>query len=1146
MRRGSPGCAVASEPGTLEQLVGLIGSLFGPLRRDIEEGEPLQVLAELGIAFPDTLAADPAFSNAIDTIATTAGKIPALLGQLTDAIEGEDTGLKLKLDFDLIKLIRDLIDALATVASAIDAKKASFPGLSPAEVGQFAAELPKRLLDHLVIRQLEGLPSLAAGLDFAGILERTPGNVGSVDPLKPPFTRAQLHLAGISDFLKAPGKVLETKYGWGAGGFDGRTLLPKLEKLALELGLPALYTDAGVPTLDVMFLEIQPKTDLAPPGLRMRLHSPLKGGNTFNAEGEQWVMEFNSAVQAPVQSVLILQPDGTFAVTPPSGTLQGEIHAAFRTKPTPGTNPYILIGEAGKSRLEFQQFAVTAHSRLAWDATNKVASGEAEFEAAIKAGKLVIDLASADGFIGSILSGANVAADFDIAAGVAREGFYFRGSGGLEVQMPVHLSLGPVELQSLTIRAGLTPEGIPIGLGATLGANLGPLRAVVENLGVNVTLGFAENHGGKLGPLDLGIGFKPPNGVGLSLDVGIVRGGGYLFFDPDREEYGGVLELAFLEIVTVKAIGLITTKFPDGSKGFSLLIILTAEFGTGIQLGFGFTLLGVGGLLGVNRTMNLQPLMEGMRTGAINSIMFPDNPVANAPRIIADLRVIFPPYQDRFLIGPMLKLGWGTPTLVSVSAGVIIEISGNIAILGVMRIALPAEDAPLIVIQVNFAGAIEFDKQRLYFFAALFESRIVFLTLEGELGLLVAWGGDANFVVSVGGFHPRFNPPPLPFPSPLRIAVSILNTDIARIRTETYFAVTSNTVQFGARTELMFDVGVARVDGHMAFDALFQFSPFHFIIEISAGVSLKVFGVGLFGIHLQFLLEGPAPFRAHGTGSLSLFFFDVSADFDITWGDSKDTTLPPVPVMPLLRGEFQKLESWKAELPVNSNLLVCLRKLPEEESAQVLHPLGRLRVSQRAVPLDLKIDKVGNQQPSDANEYKLAAVSGLAKANDAEEQFAKAQFLKMSDAEKLSQRAFDPLHAGLTLSSGPQPLGAAKVAKRRVRYEQIIIDSNYLRFRRRFKLIAAEFFNQLIQGSAVTHSKLSSFRKKQLDPFPEKVKMQDSGFVVAQTADNKAYSAAASYFASEAQANQFIREQVAARPELHDTLHVIPQYEAAA
>ena len=72
------------------------------------------------------------------------------------------------------------------------------------------------------------------------------------------------------------------------------------------------------------------------------------------------------------------------------------------------------------------------------------------------------------------------------------------------------------------------------------------------------------------------------------------------------------------------------------------------------------------------------------------------------------------------------------------------------------------------------------------------------------MGLLVAFGDDANFVLSVGGFHPRFTPPPLPFPSPKRIAVSLLNTPVSRIRVEGYFAVTSNTVQFGARVEVFF------------------------------------------------------------------------------------------------------------------------------------------------------------------------------------------------------------------------------------------------------------------------------------------------------------------------------------------------------
>ena len=53
----------------------------------------------------------------------------------------------------------------------------------------------------------------------------------------------------------------------------------------------------------------------------------------------------------------------------------------------------------------------------------------------------------------------------------------------------------------------------------------------------------------------------------------------------------------------------------------------------------------------------------------------------------------------------MVKLGWGTPTLVSLSLGIIIEIPGNIAIVGISSVALPTDEAALIVLQVSFIGA---------------------------------------------------------------------------------------------------------------------------------------------------------------------------------------------------------------------------------------------------------------------------------------------------------------------------------------------------------------------------------------------------------------------------------------------------------
>ena len=46
-------------------------------------------------------------------------------------------------------------------------------------------------------------------------------------------------------------------------------------------------------------------------------------------------------------------------------------------------------------------------------------------------------------------------------------------------------------------------------------------------MGFTLTLSLPPDHHGNVGPLDVALAFKPPNGVGLSLDAGVVIGGGY-------------------------------------------------------------------------------------------------------------------------------------------------------------------------------------------------------------------------------------------------------------------------------------------------------------------------------------------------------------------------------------------------------------------------------------------------------------------------------------------------------------------------------------------------------------------------------------------------------------------------------------------
>jgi hypothetical protein len=180
-----------------------------------------------------------------------------------------------------------------------------------------------------------------------------------------------------------------------------------------------------------------------------------------------------------------------------------------------------------------------------------------------------------DGFLAKLMPEDGINVDFDMVLGFSTtKGFYFGGSGGLEIQLPAHIQLGPVEITSAMIALKPKDGAFPLELTATIKGDLSVLKATVENIGMKAIFTFPPDGKGNLGPVNLALGFRPPNGVGLALDAGIVKGGGYLFFDFDKGEYAGALELTFSEVISLKAIGIINTKMPDGSKGFSPLKII--------------------------------------------------------------------------------------------------------------------------------------------------------------------------------------------------------------------------------------------------------------------------------------------------------------------------------------------------------------------------------------------------------------------------------------------------------------------------------------------------------------------------------------------------------------------------------------------
>ena len=1151
-----------AENNLLDSALLSVSRAINPLAQITSEEKATTLMKDLGYEMPGSQSFTGIPVGVISKVAAISDDIAAL----ADAGEEDD---KLSIVIRLAAKIGAACADIATMPAAMQsAGQATAAFFTSAPIDQ----LPRRLLDYVVAVYLENYqPKAYHILNIVGAIEEKELTVNA--PIFQPLcTLRIIWWERLPKYITAPLDLTEEIYQWQSN-FNSDLFLIKLEKLLRSLGIPGGIYDqsvgvkaaignvaANTKEIRVPILQVGDSPELysqfgvsvsgveagggKPKGMAIMPYLMGSAALPFSlTESYEIVLELKAGIDNGLGIILRPPFDLEFInnlFTSPASVGDFEIKVSLKKKAGQDEATYIF-GSATTSHLSIQgiEFSVF-FSKTAADT-------DFGFDFEIQNGKVVVGVEGADGFIENILSGIHMEMEFGLGVGfTAKNGFHFRGSGGLELAIPLHLSLGPLQIENLLLKMLPKDGEFPLVAATTFNLSLGPLQAVVENIGVKLTLAFPDG-GGNLGPANFDLGFQPPNGVGLTINAGAVIGGGYLFFDFEKEEYAGALELSIAGFISAKAIGIITTKMPDGSKGFSLLIIITAEFNPAFQLGMGFTLNGVGGLVGLNRTMLLDPLREAVRTGAVTSIMFPQNVVANAARIISDLKAIFPPYEGKFLIGPMAKLGWGTPTLISLSLGVIIEIPGNIAILGILKIALPDERIPLVQIQVLFVGTIDFDKKMLTFDASLFDSFILFMTLEGDMAVRLKWGDEPAFLVSIGGFHPAFVPPPLALPTLRRLSITILNNNIAKIRVECYQAVTSNTVQFGVKAEIDLDLKACGVKGDIGFDALFQFSPFYFIISLSANFKLSAIGIDIMTVRVKMSLEGPTPWRAKGTGKVSLLFFDISANFDITWGDPKNTALPGIDILPQFIAELQKQDNWSAQIDSAKTLLITLRKMKEEETALVLHPSGSLTVQQKFLPLKIEFTKVGSNAVEDIKKVEITAVTvNAAKLPfvDVKEHFARAQYQVLKDAEKLSTPSFEQMPGGVKIEVGTDDFTNGNMVRKDVAYEVTIIDKEPLKpFRKGFLYkTSGLLFSHFLKGSSTYQSVLSKAYKTKLQPFDEKVKVSQEGYTVAFLDTNKAINATAS-FDSEIEATQYFNTQLQGDANLVQDIHIIPNYE---
>ena len=1149
---------MARQGSTLELLALTIGRAFSILEERLASDQTLKFFASLGVGFPSELLNQTSFTDATKLCTSSASALAPTILELSTAIDDDDVVQILTVGPRLIGQIRAVINALDEVARQLALAANSLTGITPDIVLDFAQTFAARVFDLLLIEHFEFLaPNPMNLLALIGIVEHSiqPGDPS--DRTKPAFISKRLRLSRFVDAFRSPAQHIETLYGWGNSSFDGQLLLAQLQSYLRNLGLePELRAASpGTPlTLASRLFEVRHNPTSTPPGLDVVTFVSLLDGLDIALPlvFPRWRVEL--AVRGRFESGLELSivPLGQITLTPLVPPLEGHVLTKIVGEALIPLEPFVFLGQTGASRLEASSLKFTFGLTAVAGQLLGQSQGDLVVQAEIIGAKAIISTTGGDGFLTELTSSQNLRSEFDLRCSWSLEGgLTFEGSSGLEITITQHVSVGPIEIQQIHLASKATEHKvIPLEISAGLRTRLGPLDITIDRIGFEAVLSFPET-GGNLGPVDLKIAFKSPSGLGLVIDGGGFKGGGFLRFIEAEKRYEGALELEYQDKIALKALALLTTKMPDGSTGFSLLIIISAEF-TPVQLGLGFTLNGVGGLLGLNRTANVDRLRTGLRDATLNSVLFPQNVVANADRILSDLTQVFPPKSGRFLFGPMARIGWGTPTLLTIDLGLLIEIPDpiRVLILGVVRAKLPDENFKLLQLQVNFMGEIDFEAQRFSFDASLFDSKLLAFTLSGDMAVRICWGAAPNFLLTVGGFHPSYEPPPLNLPTLRRLTLQLTDSDNPRLTLEAYFAITSNTVQFGAKIELLAKAGSFSVYGFLSFDVLFQFNPFYFVAAISAKLALRAGSSEIASISVNFALEGPTPWHVNGTAKLKIcWFLTIKVRFDKTFGERRNTQLGGVSVLPLLKTALADQGNWEAQLPQGRHLLTTFKEIQKAADDILVYPFGVLTIQQKLVPLNIDIRRFGSQQPTDGNRFAIQQVfAGEGTESEAlatgavREMFAPAQFFELSDTEKLARKSFEKYDSGVTLIDSAV-FDADYVVRREVAYELFYVDDQR-------NLVAQtephipDFtaFDHWTTRGSIANSPLSFAKNGKSTLAPQAVTLNQEQFVVVNARDLQPVSVD-SITASEADARNLMDAMIRTNPALNGEIFVVPSFE---
>lgn len=643
--------------------------------------------------------------------------------------------------------------------------------------------------------------------------------------------------------------------------------------------------------------------------------------------------------------------------------------------------------------------------------------------------ELLLKLNKLNGFFDAVLSDSIKIKVEKLAIGYSlQNGLKIEDNLHVKIPFNSNIDLKVVKFKNLTLDLGLEGGDFEASLLTTFVADLKCVAFTFTDLGFGVKCNLFTSDG-KAGTLKLKPKIIYPTGIGISIDVSAVKGGGAIQWDEKKQRFAGALELSILEKFGVDAMLIFTTG--KGTDPFSFMGALSVKFNPGIQVGMGFSITAIGGSLGLNRALDVDNLRAAVYDGSLSTVLFVKDIVKNFDKVLANVDKYYPIVEDQMYFGLLAQIAWGT--ILTADFGLFIQAPSPVTIIvaGIIKVRLADSAEKMLAINANFLGGIQFDKG-IFFDASLFDSKIVGITIYGDMALRIYWGGETKgFILSIGGFHPQYKPESgFNLVDMKRVGMK-LDFGPVNMSLEAYFAITSNTVQFGSAFNMKIGWDDFGLTGHAIFNVLFQFKPFYFMADMSVGLAVKLGSATLCSISLDFDLSGPAKWHAKGKAKICILFFDVSVKFDCTWGKNQsEIEQTPVDVYILFEKEFLEESNWKIISTDLTDNLVTL--LPSKENEFVAQPSDLISFSQSKVPLDDEMDCYGENPINDFRKINLAGLTvgsqtidfskkveaGIEKDIEKElASFSPSLTRKMSNDEKLEAKSYESKTSGFKLNA---------------------------------------------------------------------------------------------------------------------------------